>query len=42
MPLISADDTCLFVSHSNLEGRVREANEELSKISDWFKVSKLS
>lgn len=42
MPLMFADDTCLLLSHSNIDTLIREANEELQNISKWFKVNQLS
>lgn len=42
LPLIFADDTCLLLSHSNFDSLMREANEELSNITEWFKVNQLS
>lgn len=40
--LMFADDTCLLISHSNLDCLIKAANEELSDISKWFKVKELS
>ena len=37
-----ADDTNLFLSNSNLTDLITKINEELSKISMWLKLNKLS
>ena len=37
-----ADDTNLFCSHNNIKILVKNANDELEKISQWFKSNKLS
>lgn len=42
LPLLFADDTCLNASHENFSTLIREANEELSSISKWFQMNKLS
>ena len=37
-----ADDTNLFISESNIENLFETMNEELRKVANWFKASKLS
>ena len=37
-----ADDTNLFIKDKNLGSLVANANNELDKISNWFKLNKLS
>ena len=37
-----ADDTNFFYSHKNIKGLFYTVNSELEKISQWFKVNKLS
>jgi hypothetical protein len=37
-----ADDTNLFLSHKNLSHLISNTNKELSKISNWLKLNKLS
>ena len=37
-----ADDTNLFIKDKNLGSLVANANNELAKISNWFKLNKLS
>ena len=41
-PVIFADDTNLFYSHNNIKILFKNANDELEKISQWFKANKLS
>ena len=41
-PIMLADDTNLFISDSNIENRFETMNEELRKVGNWFKASKLS
>lgn len=41
-PIIFADDTNLFKSGKNLTVLYNEMNEELEKVSVWFKANKLS
>jgi len=42
IPIMFADDTNLFFSDCNLTNLVNMANDELDKISLWFKLNKLS
>ena len=42
MHLLFADDTSLFYSHKDPNQLIRVMNCELSKISEWLKVNKLS
>jgi hypothetical protein len=42
IPIMFADDTNLFLSDHNLTNLVKTANDELAKISFWFKLNKLS
>ena len=42
MPFLFADDTNLFISGRNLNEMVMELNNELTEISSWLKVNKLS
>ena len=37
-----ADDNNLFYSHNNITILFKNANDELEKISKWFKANKLS
>ena len=37
-----ADDTCLLLFHSDFDSLIRDAIEELSNISEWFKANQLS
>ena len=37
-----ADDTNLFISDSNIGSLFETMNEELRKVANWFKASKLS
>ena len=37
-----ADDTNIFNKNSNLQQLIRSTNEELSKLSLWFKANRLS
>ena len=39
---MSADDTNLFYSHNNIKIMFKNSNDELEKISQWFKTNKLS
>ena len=39
---MSADDTNLFISGSNIENPFETMNEELRKVATWFKANKLS
>ena len=41
-PIMFADDTNLFYSHNNIKILFKNANDELEKISKWFKANKLS
>ena len=41
-PIMFADDTNLFYSHSNIKILFKNANHELEKNSQWFKANKLS
>ena len=41
-PFIFADDANLFYSHNNIKILFKNANNELEKISQWFKANKLS
>jgi hypothetical protein len=40
--IMFADDTNLFIKDRNMECLVKNTNDELSKISKWFKLNKLS
>ena len=40
--VLFADDTNIFCSHTKLESLVNILNNELSKVSNWFKCNKLS
>ena len=40
--ILFADDTNLFISGKNLTETVTTLNQELCKLSNWFKVNKLS
>ena len=40
--IMFTDDTNLFLKHKNLETLYNIINCKLAKISDWFKLSKLS
>jgi len=40
--ILFADDTNLFISGKNLTETVTKLNQELCKLSNWFKVNKLS
>ena len=37
-----ADDTTLLYSHKDIASQINMINEELDKVSDWFKANKLS
>ena len=41
-PIMSADDTNLFYSHNNIKILFKNTNDELEKISQWFKANKIS
>ena len=41
-PIMSADDTNLFISHSNIGNVFETINKELRKVANWFKANKLS
>ena len=41
-PIMFADDSNLFYSHNNIKTLIKNANDELEKISQWFKTNKLS
>ena len=41
-PIMFADDTNLFYSHSNIKTLFKTANEELAKVNEWFACNKLS
>ena len=41
-PIMFADDTNLFYFHNNIKILFKNANDELEKISQWFKANKLS
>ena len=41
-PIMFADDTNLFYSHSNIKTLFKTVNEKLSKLSEWFACNKLS
>ena len=41
-PIMFADDTNLFYSHSNIKILFKTVNEELKKLSEWFACKKLS
>ena len=41
-PIMFADDTNLFYSHSNIKILFKTVNEELKKLSEWFACNKLS
>ena len=41
-PIMFADDTNLFYSHNNIKILFKNVNDELEKISQWFKANKLS
>ena len=41
-PIMFADDANLFYSHNNIKILFKNANDELGKISQWFKANKLS
>ena len=40
--ILFADDTNLFASHENLDSLITIVNNELSEISNWLKIKKLS
>lgn len=40
--ILFADDTSVFYSHKNPEILIKVVNEELDKLSTWFKSNKLS
>ena len=40
--LLFADDTRIFLSHSNLSYLISKMNAELEKINIWMKINKLS
>ena len=37
-----ADDTCLFKSSSDVNSLINDANQEMSKVSNWFQANKLT
>ena len=41
-PIMFADDTNLFYSHSNIDTLFKTVNKELNYINEWFKANKLS
>ena len=41
-PIMYADDTSLFYSNNDIETLFCTVNMEVEKISEWFKVNKLS
>ena len=41
-PIMFADDTNLFYSHSNIKTLYKTVNEELQKLSSWFQANRLS
>ena len=41
-PIMFADDTNLFYSHSDIKILFKTVNEELHKLSEWFSCNKLS
>ena len=41
-PIMFADDTNLFYSHSNIKTLFKTVNEELQKLSSWFQANRLS
>ena len=41
-PVMFADDTNLFFSHSDINHLFEKMNKELTNVSDWFNVNKLS
>ena len=40
-PIMFADDTNLFLTHSNVKEMFQIMNNELDKFNDWFKANKL-
>ena len=40
--ILFADDTTLYKSHKNLRYLVWSVNQDLEKISDWFRANKLT
>ena len=40
--ILFADDTNMFISHIDLTSLIVKANDELSKLSLWFRVNRLS
>ena len=40
--IMFADDTNIFFSGTNLDSLINQVNDELEKLSNWFKVNKLS
>ena len=41
-PIMFADDTNLFLSHSDINILFEKMNEELTNVSNWFNANKLS
>ena len=41
-PIVFADDTNLFYTHSNIQKLFSTMNEELASINQWFTSNKLS
>ena len=40
-PVLFADDTSLFLSHTDLSVLIEKANNDLDNISKWFKLNNL-
>ena len=40
--ILFADDTNIFYSHENLQSLIQVLNQEIPKVSTWFKCNKLS
>ena len=40
--ILLADDTNMFISDNNLTSLIVKANDELSKLSLWFRINRLS
>ena len=40
--ILFADDSNLFISHSNINTLLEMVNHELISVSSWFRVNKLS
>ena len=40
--VLFADDTTILYSHNDLANKIQMVNNELQKVTDWFKTNKLS